>query len=62
MKQIPDSLLPFLVVSLLLLGDASKGSLFQGIKLLLCELDRFVAELFLTARLHDKTSRPKVSD
>ena len=58
-EQIPDSLLPFLVFSLFRLGDAPKYSFFQGIKLLLRELDQFVAELYVIVRFHDMTFRTK---
>jgi len=34
-----------------------KRSFFQGINLLLRELDQFVAELFLIVRFHEMTSR-----
>ena len=55
-EQIPDSLLPLLVLSLFRLGDAAKRSFFQSINLLFRELDQFVAEMFLIVRFHDITS------
>ena len=55
-EQIPDSLLSVVVFSLFRLGDAAKRLFFQGINLLLRELDQFVADLFLILRFHDMTS------
>ena len=55
-EQIPDSLLSVVVFSLFRLGDSAKRLFFQGINLLLRELDQFVADLFLIVRFHDMTS------